>query len=74
MPMTAAEIAARLALINAQIDALLSDPVEQLTVGARSAKMRDLDQLERQRDKYEAELANVNAGGRAAVTLFQKAS
>jgi hypothetical protein len=70
MGMTTAQIQARLALIDLRLDELYGTPVKSLSIADRAASLRDIKELEDNRDKYQAMLDNV-AGVRPATIEFQ---
>ena len=71
MPLTQAEIEARLTAINARLTELYATNVSSLSIAGRSATYRDIAELEQFRDKYERELSAVS-GVRPVAVRFQQ--
>ena len=70
--MTAAELTARLVKVNAAIDYVLDGKASSLSIAGRTFAAMSLDELERLRRNYEAELARATAGGsRPMLVRFQ---
>ena len=70
---TSAELTARLVKINAAIDYVLDGNAQSLAIAGRALTTLSLDELEKMKDKYEMQLANVN-GVRPSVIRFQRPS
>jgi len=74
MAMTEAQITARLTLIDTRLDSLLAQDASQLSIRGRTIVMRDIEQLERLRDKYSRMLAVVSGTSRPTVIRFHEPS